>query len=37
MRALPASSDSDYARLDQDLASCIKRAVAQWDRRSADA
>ncbi|MFC6305337.1 ribonuclease P protein component [Oerskovia jenensis] len=37
VRALPASSGSDYAQLDQDLGSCIKRAVAQWDRRSAHA
>ena len=37
VRALPAASASDYARLEEDLASCIKRAVVQWDRRSASA
>ncbi|MHA7134494.1 ribonuclease P protein component [Oerskovia turbata] len=36
VRALPAAAASDFAQLDQDLASCIERAVRQWRRRTVD-
>lgn len=30
VRALPESATADYARLDADLSSCLRRALSRW-------
>ncbi|MBD7980189.1 MULTISPECIES: ribonuclease P protein component [Oerskovia] len=37
VRALPASGSSNFDQLDQDLASCVRRAVTRWSQRTVDA